>query len=673
MLVFDQLKKNDPQLRFLAVLLAGGLFILLTGLWWVQVVSAREYQNHLEMQAYRTIRVPAIRGKILDREGRVLAENRPRYNLSLYFDDLNDQFDKEYNRIRPVQVTARPAPFWKFWNHAVRMETNRVRLSAKEIEDFKWQARYNVVNRMVDQVSRQLDQPLTLDVKKFIRSYQEERAMPFTILTNLDVTQIAHFQENYSPGVGVDLEMQPVRSYPYGTTAAHLLGELKQDDSSIGDEDAFFNYRLHDYSGLTGVEGKYDAELHGHAGVVSVKVNSLGYRQSEEVDTPPVPGDNVTLTLDLDIQRAAEQSFLDRQHATANGAVVVMDVHTGDVLAMMSSPAFDPNDFAQGISTEKYQQIQELQAEKNRATYENYAPGSIFKTVVALAALENGMNPEETYKVEANPENPAKGIIYVGRRAIKDTAPPDRYNFKRAFIHSSNSYFINAGLVHAHIENIVRMGEEFHLGERTGILARQETPGNFPSLADVGPGSGWRDGNTANLCIGQGDIDVTPIQMAVMISAIANGGDVLTPRLVERIDPQDPSAGETATVFPSGIVRNHLTVHPRSLNILHDAMLADVESSEGSGRAAAVPGLKIGAKTGTAQIQDEHNNTIGHNYWFASYAPYDAPKYAVVVLVQSKVEAGSGGEICGPIAHDIYEAILKKSAASASKPLALAN
>jgi len=666
MLVFDQLKKNDPQLRLLALLLAGGFFVLLTGLWWVQVVSAREYQNNLEMQAYRTVRVPAVRGKILDREGRVLAENRPRYNLNLYFDDLNDQFKKEYDRLRPVKVTVKGAPFWKFWSHAKSVETNRVRLNQKQIDALTWQARYNVVSRIVGEVGQRLGQPLALDVKKFIRSYEQERAMPFTIQTDLTDQQVARFQENFSGGLGADLELQSVRSYPFGTIAAHLIGELRQDDSSLDGEESFFNYRLPDYRGVTGVEGKYNSELHGRAGAVSVKVNSMGYRQSEDVDAAPAPGENVTLAMDLDIQRTAEQALVRRQGATVNAAVVVMDVRTGDVLAMASSPTFDPNDFAQQITPEKYQQIQDLQAEKNRTTFENYAPGSIFKTVVALAALENGMNPDEVFHVQPNPENPAKGIYYVGRRGIKDTAPPGEYNFKKAFIHSSNSYFINAGLQHASIENIIRMGKQFHLGERTGVFMHQETPGGFPSLQHV-QSREWRDGDTANLCIGQGEIDVTPMQMAVMISAIANGGAVLSPRLVERIEPQDPAAGGLATNFPAGVVRNRLTVHPRSLNILRDAMLADVESSEGSGRDAAVPGLKIGAKTGTAQVQDEHNRTIGHNYWFASFAPYESPKYAVVVLVQSAVESGSGGAISGPIAHDIYETILKKQTAGATR------
>ena len=675
MLVVDELKKNDPQLRLVAMMLAAGLLILLTGLWWVQVVSAREYQAHLDTQAYRTIRIPAVRGKILDRDGRVLAENRPRYNLSLYLDDLRKPFAEAIRQLKlqalEAQKQAIAAREKKLGRSLTKAERKQFAFKPEYVEALRAQARAQVAARVVADISRKMGEPIPFDKAKFTRHYATELAMPFPLLQNLDAGQIARFQENFTGGLGADLELQTMRSYPLGTVAAHVLGELRQDDSSIEGEEAFFNYRLPDYCGVTGIEAKYNSALHGRAGQVSVLVNNMGYRQSEDVDTQPLPGENLVTTLDLDLQRAAEESLVNRQGRDAKAAVVVMDVHNGDVLAMASSPTFDPNDFAQGISREKYQQIQEVEAEKNRATYENYQPGSIFKTVVALAALENGLNPAEIYHVEADPQRSGKGCIYIGRRKIEDTAPPGDYNFKKAFIHSSNSYFVNTGLVHAGIENILRIGREFHLGETTRLFANQETKGNFPNEKQIH--SGWRDGDTANLCIGQGPVDITPIQMAVMISAIANGGTILWPRLVQRIEPQDPAAGGARTNFPSGLVRDRLMVHPRSLQILRDAMLADVESSEGTGTAAAVNGLNIGAKTGTAQVKDSANRLIAHNYWFASFAPFENPKYAVVVLVQSKDEKGSGGAICAPIAHDIYEEILKKETGGAAKPLALAN
>ena len=665
MLIIDQLKKNDPHLRLVALVLAGGLLVLLAGLWWVQIVSANEYQSHLQTQAYRTIRIPAVRGKILDREGRVLAENRPRYNLCLYLDDLRKPFDAAYAPLRKQALAGQRAAIAaeekRLGRGLTKSERKKFAFAKDQVERLRAQSRLGVVTAVATRIGQVLGQPLTVDAAQFERAYQKTRALPYPLLLNLNPAQIARFEEAFTNGFGADLELQAARVYPFGGTAAHVLGYLRSDDSSAEGEESYFSYRLPDYRGVVGVEAGYDAQLRGTAGAQSVLINSQGYRQSENLWNQPEPGQNVVLTIDQELQQAAEQALMARRGAEARGAIVVMDVHTGDVLALVSSPAFDPNDFAQGISQVKWNRMQQLSAEKNRATYENYAPGSIFKTVVALAALEGGLDPAEVFHVQANPENPARGVFYVGRRAIKDTAAPGDYNFQKAFIHSSNSYFITNGL-RAGPESLIRLGEKFHLGERTGLFAGQETRGNFPSQARVNSRD-WRDGDTANLCIGQGEVAVTPIQMAVMTSAIANGGQVLWPRLVDRILPQDPAADETAAHFPAGVVRDELGVSARSLKILRAAMRADVQSTEGTGYDAFHHGgelkLSVCGKTGTAQVQDAANKLTGYTFWFASFAPYETPHYAVVVMVESE-SGGSGGTVCAPIARDIYEALLKK-------------
>ncbi|MGA2685120.1 MAG: penicillin-binding transpeptidase domain-containing protein [Verrucomicrobiota bacterium] len=671
MLIFDELKKNDPQLRLVAAVLAGGLCLLLAGLWWVQIVSAREYESHLETQSYRTVRLPAVRGKILDRNGRVLAENGPQYNLSLYLDDLRKPFDDAYGQslthARVVQEQLMAAQERKLGRSLTKAERRQFALTPDQREQLREQARFRVASDVVMQVSERLGQPLQLDATVFDRHYEARRALPYVLLTNLDTVQIARFEEQYSGALGVDLDLQPVRVYPFGEIAGHLLGYLQRDDSSEQGEDASFSYRLPDYRGVVGIEGGCDAELRGRAGAEAVLVNNLGYRQSVNILSPSEPGHNVVLTLDMDLEQAAAESLERRQGADARAAVVVMDVRTGDVLAMVSSPAINP-DYA--TNDPKYLADPQLRPQINRATQENYAPGSIFKTIVGLACLEAGLNPEQTYYVQEDPTRPGRGCIYIGRRKIDDTVAPGPYNFKRAIMHSSNAYFITNGL-HAGVENIVRLGEQFHLGERTSLPTRQETAGIFPSLADINSSS-WHDGDTANLCIGQGDIAVTPIQMAVMVSAIANGGKVLRPRLVERVEPQDPTSSEAPAVFPTGVVRDELGVHPRSLKILRDAMLAETEDPEGTGYPAKVPGLRICGKTGTAQVMDEHNRITGHNYWFASFAPYENPRYAVVVMVETEA-GGSGGLTCAPIAHDIYEEIQKRENVDTPKNLAEAN
>ncbi|HWD91172.1 MAG TPA: penicillin-binding transpeptidase domain-containing protein [Verrucomicrobiae bacterium] len=663
MLVFDQLKKNDPQLRLLTAGVLVGLFVLLAGLWWVQIVSAQDYQQHLETQAFRTVRIPAVRGKILDRNGAALAENAPNYSVSLYLDDLRGDFQKEYTRLRPAKLVTNSPPFWKFWNRKRSVQSVRVRLTKDQINALTWQARYDVASNVVAEVGQRLRRPVSLDFRDFAQHYREKLALPYPVVANIDPNLVARFEEQAIAPDGVDLDVQSMRYYPLHNTAVHLLGHLQFDDSSAEGEESYFTYRLPDYRGAVGIEYAFDPYLRGHAGGKSVLVNNQGYRQSESVWEPAEPGSNVVLTLDLQIQHAAERAL---QHGPqgekTEGAVVVMDVNTGDVLAMASSPSFDPNYYIdrQSFPPDYYANVVQTDgAEKNRATQENYRPGSIFKPIVALACLENGMNPDAIYDLQPNPRDSAHGYIQIARNLSKrDTAPPGKYNFKRALIHSSNGYFIYHGLMAGNLQKIVELGHEFHLGERMGLGTRQETPGLFPDQKRIH--SGWTINDTADLCIGQGYIDVTPLQMCVVASALANGGKVLWPRLVDSIVPQDPLSDGQAIHFPKAQVRDTVNVRPNTFRILREAMLDDTESSEGTAYAAfrgspVNTELRVCGKTGTAQ--NEHDGGITYTTWFLSFAPYEHPHYAVVVMVEN---GSSGGGTCAPIAREVYEAILKK-------------
>lgn len=670
MLVFDQLKKKDPQLQLLTILLCLGLAVLFAGLWWVQIVNAGRYQESLEIQSFRSVRLPAVRGKILDRNGAVLADNRPSYNINLYLEELSGAFKKEYARTRPRRIVTNDLPFWKDWLGFSAVTTQYLRLKDDEAQTVARNARYRAASAVVSQVADVLQTPIALDYTNFYQHYERRLYMPYPVANNLAAPQLARFAEQSHNALGLDLEVQPTRVYPFGRTAAHVLGYLRKDDSSAEGEEAFFWYRLPDYRGLVGIEGGFDPKLRGRAGAKSVQVNNLGYRQTEHIWSPVTPGQNVVLTLNLQIQQAAEASVHKFLGVDAHAAVVVMDVESGDLLALTSSPSSDPNNFIQGFSKPELARWHNevLGVQKNRATAEQYQAGSVFKPIVALAALENGLDRNRLFRVEPNPLHTNKGAYFIGRRMINDTAPPGDYDLRRAIVRSSNSYFIQLGLLDNVFAGVLEIGRRLHLGERIGADAlplNQVAGGHFPSAAAA---RSWTTGDKANLCIGQGRMDVTPVQMAVLTSALANGGKVLWPRLVDRLESPDPTRLEAPTVFPKRRIRDELGVSQRSLTIVREAMLAETEDAvEGTGRHVRVEGLRICGKTGTAERkeQDIKENTT----WFISFAPYEKPRHAVVVMVEN---GHSGGSTCAPIARDVYLALQNLDKPVILNPLASA-
>lgn len=686
MLIFDQLKKNDPQLRTLAIAISAGLSVLAAGLWWVQIVSAREYQASQETQSSRTVRMPAVRGKILDRNGAVLAENRPVYSVCLYLDDLRKSFDtrasREISRIRKelkAQREARekaiPSRFqflgltWR--GRLSRAELKQFSLSFEQVAALKRQARYEVCSNLVAnlQALLKVPQPTTLNPTNFERHYLETRALPYPIITNLTPAQVALVEERCANWTGIDLELVSTRVYPHQNTAAHVLGYVRRNKDSMEGDPAYYNYRLEGLQGQLGIEAGMDRELRGKAGSKVVLVNSAGYRQTENTDTPIEAGSNVVLTIDLDLQKGTENA-LRTMTSLPKKAAVVMNVRTGDILAMASMPAYNPNAFVQRLSQEEYNRLNdpELRPQMNRATQGRYAPGSIFKTVIGMGLLEKGLDPLKEFYVAPNPHNTAKGMIYIAGKGIQDQAAPGMYDFKKALIHSSNSYFITNGIAMG-IDNVVELGLRLHLGQPTGIPTHQEQPGAFPGLDRLR--TAWPPRSIANFCIGQDPVLVTPLQMAVLAAAIGNGGTVLYPRLVDRVFPADPALSPDPVLYPTSKVRDRLGVSQKTVRVLHEAMLADVEDPGGTGRAARVAEMRICAKTGTAQVQDAQGKLLTHNVWFLSYAPYPQPKYAVVVMIEG---GSSGGGDCAPVAGEIYRNIVQwERKPPANKPLAANN
>lgn len=674
MFVFNHMKGDDQALRLLFIGILAGLVVLAAGLWWVQVVNGREYQSRLEAQSFRSVRVGAPRGRILDRNDVELANNRPSYDVNFYLEEMRSSFSAEYLRRYRFATNAlrlqREEKQKTLGRELTKDEARGFRLSSAQRDVIGLQSRLAVATTFTTSLADKLKLPLTLDVKSFTNHYYKSRSQPFTVAKDLQPAQVARFEEQFGAVPGIELEMRSVRQYPFGSTSSHLLGYgiLSREGESVDGEQAFYNYRQPDFRGLVGIEGGMDGELRGQAGEKSVLVNYLGYKQGETIIQPTLPGSSVVLTVDVRLQKAAEKALATKgpELSGTRGAVVVMDVRNGDVLALVSSPTYNPNYWVTGFPPGELDRLrnEEQKPEINRATYGNYFPGSIFKIVVGMAALEKGLDPEAIFQIPPHPRIQGKGAYWIGRTAKLDQVAPGPVNFKKALAKSSNSYFVDAGRRPGVVEKIAELGQKLHFGELSGIPTKQESRGIFPTMDQVR--SKWSDGDTANLSIGQARVATTPLQVAVMISAVANGGTVYWPRLVQRVEAQDPMDTNGTTIFPAGHVRDRLGVSGRTMRVLHDAMVAETE--EGTGTAVSgMPGFRVGGKTGTAQVADEGNTIRDHFTWFAGFGPWENPRYAVVVMVESGT---SGGLTCAPIARMVFEALQE---IEKPQPLAMTN
>ncbi len=643
MFIFHLLKREDRRLRVIAILMGTGLFVLLAGLWFVQIVCASHFENNSRRQSLKRVGMPAIRGKILDRSGRVLADNRPHYNAILYLEDLQSQFGEAYTRLGKAYGRQHP--------QAVQAN-GRVRLTAETSRGLQLEADCQVVSNIAFQVGESLQAHGILNTNAFLRHYTNYPYVPFEIVPNLAPRQVARFAEQLSGQPELEMETQPVRSYPNGSLAAHVLGFVQRE--------SFDAELVPDYAGKAGVERVYDAQLHGRAGVKLVLVNSLNYRQREDIETPNEPGEDVYLTIDLALQRAAEQALAGAQ-ANVRGAVVVMDVRNGDILAMASAPAFDPNNYVAGLTHGEVAALNDPKytPQINRAIGGNYPPGSTFKIITAIACLESGLDPNEVF------DSPGEYRASPTARPIKDTAGAGKFDFNRALFRSSNTYFIHYGMK-AGLRKLLEVAKRFHLGEKTDFPIGPEVAGNIPGPEEAGVS--LLRSSTPDVCIGQ-EITTTPLQMAAVIGAIANGGNIFWPRLASH--SHSPETGDDEQLFAPGRLRDRVEIRPRDLELIRRAMLNDTEhqadSTAGPGTAykefhlpngePKLHGFRVAGKTGTAELKSSSANSPRRITWFDSYGPYESPRYAVVVMVE---DGSFGGPTCAPVAEKIYEAIVKR-------------
>jgi len=662
MLLFDALNKGERPLRLLAWGVLSGLLVLAFGLWRIQVLNGPRYKERQLVQNFRSVRVPAVRGRILDRESHVLADSRPRYRLDLYLDELAVPFATEHARLRRELALARgaqagpPPGLWTRLLNRLRRTKTAPLISPDENEQLRLAARFGVVSNLMAAAGARLGTNLIRSnsdlYRQFDRHWRNQRYLPFPILENLTTEQVAIVTEQGWNYPGLEMEQAPIRTYPEGRTAAHILGHLRRDNTAEPDEPDY-NYYLPDYRGYKGLEFSFDDKLRGQAGAKSILVNSGGYRVGERILVESMPGNNLITTLDLRLQQECERS-LDLVSGDERGAVVVMDCRNGDILALASAPTFDPNSFIPSLSNAEAARMtnQLLRPMLNRAADEIYAPGSTFKVFTALALMDAGVELDDNFEVKVDPSRSPRGAYWLGTRKIEDTAPAGIYDFHRAFIKSSNSYFID----HAQrlgMKRFLDFGHRFGFGESTHLKVTRDEAGIFPQYGETLQNGQTYDvrnkGALADASIGQ-QIAVTPLQMAIAYCAVANGGTLYWPRIVERVEPGDVLSDRNPDQVLPGQVRSRLGLKPEHLTRMHAAMRDDVADDAGTGKGSRVEGFAVCGKTGTAEIKSAGRKD--NVTWFASFGPFEQPHYVVIVMVQS---GRSGGGTCAPVARRIYQ------------------
>jgi len=586
----ERIKPEVHVGRLLLVWLGmAGLFgLLVSRLWTLQVAQGMEYQRRLTKQSLRSVRLPGLRGRILDRNGTRLAENRPSYGVSLYLEEL--------------RVPG---------------------------------ARFRTVERVLDQlyrISETMDRPMELDHGD-VRVHMARRTpLPLVAWRDLDEEAVARFLEHAHDFPGAALTVEPVRVYPQGGLACHLLGYVGRADVDklVGDgpDAERFHYYLPEYAGRSGVEKRLDGVLRAPAGgKLEVQVDVTGFKFDEVSRRKPGQGRDVELAIDARIQRAAEEAV-----AGEKGAAVVIDPRNGDVLALASSPGYDPNDFVPSIPASIWNGLlrDERRPLVNRATGGEYAPGSTFKPITLLAALHSGA-------VQPDTRFTCPGYLDLGRARFRcwQHWGHGSLDLRAAIRYSCNVYLYHAALA-AGAEAVQQMARDCGLGRRTGISLDFERPGLVPDDAwkRENRGDGWRDGDTCNLSIGQGALLVTPLQLGMYAAALANGGTLWRPRLVRRIG--GPEAPQEIAPAPAEIGPDWTAAHIRTVR---NGMLDAVEEPDGSGKRAKLPGVQVAGKTGTAEYGPKGAGL--KMTWMIAFAPFEEPRYAVAVLVEDGVSGGT--------------------------------
>jgi len=589
----------DPRIVAFYFMIGALLLALVGGLAYEQLIRSNAYRASERLQTQRRIFIPGPRGNIYDRYGRLLVGNRSRFAVVLYLDELQEDFRRESIRIRNNYRSTgdRDLPSWT------------------QLEQI---AHVSIAQRYLDQVDAILGRSDRIDVPELTRHFNRRLYMPFTLVDGLSPQEFARLIEQLPVSSPLRLYTAYERYYPYGSAASHVLGYVGTEDNLEAEDfpgEDLKTFPMPGTTGRDGMERRYDAELQGQPGGSIFRVDPAGYKVNPPLEQRmPVQGRNLTTSLDIDLELAAEQAIGDQ-----TGAAVAIDPRTGEVLVLASKPDYNLNDFYPHLTRTAAADIEKRGAWLNLAVAGFYPPGSTFKTVVTIAGLRRGSLPPDDTSVDC------VGYVRIGNRIFRcdnGLGHHGRLDLREAIAQSCDVYFWEHGLAIGP-QAIADEARRFRLDQPTGI----DLPGETRHMIIPDPAwkkrvrhEGWTDGDTANMVIGQGDVQVTPLQMACYAASLARDETTTIPSLLH--DPARPLQQAES-----------IGLSPGQRSVLLDGM--EGCTTHGTAKVLAlpdlaIPGVRIAGKTGTAQYGDKLNVA-----WFICFAPLDRPEIAVAVAVRS--------------------------------------
>ncbi len=591
------LKKRSLFALFIVIFF---FFVIVARLWFLQISNGEQYKDLADNNRVRIRSVPPPRGHILDKFGREIVTNRPSFNVAMIREDSYDIAD----------------------------------------------------------VLKRLSKILNADIDELWEQIREAegtpRHLPIVLKEDIDWETLAYLENHKYKFPGVRIEVRPVRTFHYGDLAANTIGYIGSITRNQLEEDKEGVYEGGDLIGKRGLERLREKDLRGEKGKSSTEVNARGFEQRELKSLDPLPGNDLQLTIDAELQLAAEQFMAIGEKA---GAVVALEVNTGRVLAAASAPSIHLEEFIGGISQANWDAL--LNNPKhpliNKSIQAAYPPGSVYKIVTALAGLAEGV-------IDENTKIYCPGHYYFGGRIYRcwKHSGHGEVDLRKAITESCDVYFYQVG-ERVGVDNLAKYARKLGLGEKTGVEMEHEKSGLIPTKdwKFNRHKEKWHPGETLSVAIGQGFNLLTPLQVCLMTAAAANGGKVYKPQIIESVTTPE---GEVIETFTPQLLSEISDREKAYLEIIKEGLVGVVQGKRGTARNVRIEGLTIGGKTGTAQVvriaqykglkEQDIPYKFRDHAWFTCYAPADNPQIAVTVLVEHGLHGGSGA---GPIARIVLK------------------